>query len=57
MSGDVGAILEKIDNYSEGDQDTLKYFIEEMRQMVESFQIKQMRQFLEEHIDHLNAKI
>ena len=57
MSGDVGAILEKIDNYSEGDQDTLKYFIEEMRQMVESFQIKQMRQFLQEHIDHLNAKI
>ncbi len=54
MSGDVGAILETIDNYAEGDQDILKHFIEEMRQMAKGFQIKQMRQFLQEQINKLN---
>jgi PAS domain S-box-containing protein len=57
MSGDVGAILEKIDNYSEADQDILKHFIEEMRQMAKGFQIKQMRQFLQEQIDRLSSNI
>lgn len=53
----MGAILEKIDNYFEGNQDILKYCIEEMQQMAKGFQIKQMRQFLQEHIDQLNSNI